>query len=114
MAVIEVEYAFKCVLFGCNRSRGSNSLWACVAIRLLCTLNLLLITPIISSSSSSSSFLRSAAQADLLVQSLCAVIFSYDPVGMGIPYASSVGPDKKESVVDLAVQVLLSVPILSL
>jgi len=55
--------------------------------------------------SCSSSFLCSTAQADLLVQSLCAVIFSYDPVGLGIPYASAVGPDKKESVVDLAVQV---------
>ena len=50
---------------------------------------------------------RSQAQASLLLQSLMAVIFAYDPVGMGIPYASAVGPDKKESVVDLAVQTLI-------
>ena len=50
---------------------------------------------------------RNAAQAQLLVQSLCAVIFSYDPVGMGIPYASALGPDRKETVVDLAVQTLI-------
>jgi hypothetical protein len=50
---------------------------------------------------------RSPAQAQLLLQSLCAVIFQYDPVGMGIPYASAMGPDRKESVVDLAVQILI-------
>jgi len=50
---------------------------------------------------------RTPAQAELLLQSLCAVIFSYDPLGMGIPYASAMGPDKKESVVDLSVQTLI-------
>ena len=50
---------------------------------------------------------RSPEQARLLLQSFMAVIFSYDPVGYGIPYASAVGPDKKESVADLAVQALI-------
>eukprot|EP00802_Teleaulax_amphioxeia_P007698 Tamp_07705.p1 GENE.Tamp_07705~~Tamp_07705.p1 ORF type:complete len:632 (+),score=163.56 Tamp_07705:441-2336(+) len=50
---------------------------------------------------------RTPEQAQLLLQSLCAVIFSYDPVGMGIPYASALGPDRKESVVDLSVQILI-------
>jgi hypothetical protein len=47
-------------------------------------------------------------RAALLLQSLCAVIFSYDPVGVGVPYASQVMVDTREVAVDMAVQCLIT------
>ena len=44
-------------------------------------------------------------RAALLLQSLCAVIFSCDPVGVGVPYASQVMVDTREVAVDIGARV---------
>lgn len=43
-----------------------------------------------------------------IVRSMTATIFSYDPVGMGIPYSSTVGVDSQEALVDTTLQTLIA------
>jgi len=52
---------------------------------------------------------RSPELSTRVLVSLCNSIFSYDPVGYGIPYSSSLLSDPREGVVDAALQTLIVV-----